>query len=106
MFAGDTNNSHLYRHLLGCSWVVRNFDYLFGVVGVNQTMISKFPAVLTVDHQQLTSRYQYLRKLNLACFNPKDVRYIPLLAFAVEDVKFVEYTRTSIHDFNAFLKTI
>ncbi|KAI1305374.1 Transcription termination factor 3, mitochondrial [Halotydeus destructor] len=88
--------------------LVARFDYLHNVVGLSNQEVSRFPALLANGIEILKQRAGYLKILQRDQFNPEKPGYIPPLALCSgSDAEFCErYSKTSVADFNLYLKSL
>lgn len=87
---------------------VKIFDYVHNEMKIPHELIARFPIILDIRLHFIEWRHLYLKKLGRDQYNPKEPLYVPLTAFyELEDNEFCEkYAKTSVNDFNLFLKTI
>lgn len=88
--------------------LVRTFDYLHGEMGLAQEVIAKTPKIFSVRLPRIEYRHRYLVALGRAQYDPTRPLYVPLTAFyELDDAEFcLRHAKTSVHDLNAFLKTM
>lgn len=90
--------------------LLRNFDLIHNESGVPHSHIVRMPHFLTSPHRQLSDRVEYLQKLKKLQLDPTKPLYIPLDALdcnRTTDADFAaRYARTSLDDFNLFLRHI
>jgi len=86
---------------------VNIFDMLVNVAGIPDKMVVKFPEVFLADEKTVKKRLDYLTLLKRNQFDPEKALYIPLCALSTgDDQLFVrKFARTSIEDYNLFLKS-
>lgn len=77
-------------------------------MGIPHQLITQFPQIFSRRISQTRPRHLYLKTLNRAQYDPTKELYVPLSAFfAIDDGVFcLKYAKTSVSDFNAFLKTL
>jgi hypothetical protein len=84
------------------------FDILHNDAEIPHEVILKFPEVFSAeDERTLESRLHYLQILKRDQFDPEKPLFIPLtvLTEGDDEVFAVKYARTSIEDYNLFLKS-
>ena len=87
---------------------VKVFDLVHNEMKIPHELIAKQPEVLDWKMRYIEERHLYLKKLGRDQYDPKLPLYVPLSAFYIlEDNEFCEkYAKTSVKDFNLFMKTI
>lgn len=87
---------------------MEKFDYLHNVVKLTHGDMVKFPEIFDATLKRIKERSQYLKALKRDQYNPDEPNYVPPLALAEgSDADFCErYAKTSVDDFNYFLKTM
>ncbi|XP_070550349.1 transcription termination factor 3, mitochondrial-like [Ptychodera flava] len=95
-------------HPVGRYKLLRTFDYLHNTVGITHTQFVQFPQVFRSSLPRIKERHQYLVKLERAQYDPTKPGYISLEAlFKQPDEVFCkDVAKTSILEFNNFLKTL
>lgn len=88
--------------------MVEIFDYLSNELKLPTDQIANFPELFKAKTRRIKERSGYLKKLQRDQYDPKCPGYVPPLALALgDDVEFVErYVRSSIDDYNLYLKTL
>ncbi|XP_070550347.1 transcription termination factor 3, mitochondrial-like [Ptychodera flava] len=88
--------------------LLSTFDYLHNTVGITHTQFVQFPQVFRSSLPRIKERHQYLVKLERAQYDPTKPGYISLEAlFKQPDEVFCkDVAKTSILEFNNFLKTL
>jgi hypothetical protein len=86
---------------------VANFDLLYNQVGLTNQDMVKFPQLFRATQYRLKTRAAYLKVLGRNQFDPNKPGYVPPGALGCgDDTEFVErYAKTSILDFNLFIKS-
>ncbi|XP_060099453.1 transcription termination factor 3, mitochondrial [Heteronotia binoei] len=84
------------------------FDYLHNVMDIPHNIIGHFPQVFNSKLLRIKERHLFLKFLGRAQYDPKEPSYIALdkLAAIPDDVFCTEVAKTSIEDFQRFLKTL
>lgn len=87
---------------------VRVFDYVHHDMGISHELIVKSPRIFRRRLQLIQGRHQYLKTLDRAQYDPTKPLFVPLSAFyEIDDALFcLKYAKTSVKDFNAFLKSL
>lgn len=88
--------------------MVRTFDFVHNEMRIPHEIIAKYPAILNRRVSLVRQRHKYLETLNRHQYDPCKPLFVPLSAFyVIDDAEFCsKYAKTSVNDFNAFLKTI
>lgn len=86
----------------------KTFNYVHNQMGIPHDLIVKFPSILNCRKRPIIERNLYLKFLNRAQYDPKIPLYVPLSAFySIDDSRFCfKYAKTSVNDYNVFLKTL
>ncbi|XP_071948453.1 transcription termination factor 3, mitochondrial-like [Antedon mediterranea] len=94
--------------LAGKQSLMNTFDYIHNEMEIPHQLFIHFPAVLRTRLLNVKERDQYLRNLGLAQYDPKMPGYISLqkLVEGSDELFCQEIAKSSVEDFNAFLKTI
>ncbi|KAL8181885.1 UNVERIFIED_CONTAM: Transcription termination factor 3, mitochondrial [Gekko kuhli] len=84
------------------------FDYLHNVMDIPHSNIVHFPQVFNSKLLRIKERHLFLKFLGRAQYDPKQPSYIALekLVALPDDVFCTEVAKTSIEDFQKFLKTL
>ncbi|UXI21400.1 Down syndrome cell adhesion molecule-like protein 1 [Sarcoptes scabiei] len=87
---------------------MQTFNYVHNEMKIPLDLIVKFPMILIRRQALVRERHLYLKALKRDQFDPKKPLYVPLKAFyQVDDAEFcLKYCKTSVNDFNEFLKTL
>lgn len=87
---------------------MHSFDYVHNTMKISHEQIIKFPLILKRRVSLIRGRHLYLEFLNRNQYDPTKPLYVPLNAFyGIDDSEFCQnYAKTSVNDFNQFLKTI
>ena len=87
---------------------IKVFDYVHNEMKIPHELIARYPMILDRRLHLIDWRHSYLKKLGRDQYDPKKPLYVPLSAFfKLEDNEFCEkYAKTSVHEFNLFLKTV
>lgn len=85
-----------------------SFDYVHNTMKISHEQIIKFPLILQRRANLIKGRHLYLKLLHRDQYDPTRPLYVPLSAFyAIDDAEFcLTYAKTSVNDFNQFLKTL
>lgn len=88
--------------------LMRVFDYVHQEMAISHELIAKTAGIFSVRLPRIEYRHKYLKFLGRAQYDPTKPLYVPLSAFfEVDDATFcLKYAKTSVHDLNAFLKTL
>jgi mTERF domain-containing protein len=88
--------------------VQANFTFLTQVAKFTRADIAFYPAVLQVSYVLLKTRYAYLKHLDRLQFDPTKPNYVSLkMMVEHDDREFCQrVAKTSVDDFNKFLRTI
>ncbi|KAJ3654462.1 hypothetical protein Zmor_013650 [Zophobas morio] len=88
--------------------ILKTFDYIHKEMNIPLETIVKMPQVLTCREFRIKQRHQFLQKLGKLQFDTKKPNYISLITLVSgSDAHFAtEVAGSSIHAFNAFLKTM
>lgn len=84
------------------------FDYVHNTMRIPLEHIVNFPMILKKRIRFIAERHQYLKLLKRDQYDPTKPLYVPLSAFyELEDSDFcLLYAKTSVCDYNQFLKTL
>ncbi|XP_077207963.1 transcription termination factor 3, mitochondrial [Paroedura picta] len=84
------------------------FDYLHNEMDIPHCIIVHFPQVFNSRLLRIKERHLFLKFLGRAQYDPKQPNYIALdkLVATADDVFCTEFAKTSIEDFQKFLKTL
>lgn len=84
------------------------FDFVHNQMGLSHEQIAKFPKIFLRRLRLIRPRHFYLKTLNRAQYDPTLPLYVPLSAFyEIDDAEFcLQYAKTSVNDYNLFLKSI
>ncbi|XP_054840271.1 transcription termination factor 3, mitochondrial [Eublepharis macularius] len=88
--------------------LTQTFDYLHNIMGIPHSTIVHFPQVFNSNMLRIKERHLFLNFLGRAQYDPKQPSYISLdkLVSVSDDVFCAEVAKTSIQDFQKFLKTL
>lgn len=77
-------------------------------MGIPHELIVKSPKIFRRRLPLIKGRHQYLKTLDRVQYDPTKPLYVPLSAFyEIDDSLFcLKYAKTSVNDFNAFLKSL
>ena len=87
---------------------VKIFDLIHNEMKIPHELIAKQPNIFESKILSIKFRHEYLKRLGRDQYDPKKPLYVPLSAFNdLEDNEFCEkYAKTSVRDFNLFMKSI
>ncbi|XP_033103489.1 transcription termination factor 3, mitochondrial-like [Anneissia japonica] len=94
--------------LNGKNNLMNSFDYIHNDMGIPHSMLVHFPEVLRTRLFIIKERDMYLRKIGLAQYDPSKPHYISLkkLVEGPDKIFCQQIAKTSVEDFNNFLKTM
>lgn len=77
-------------------------------MGISLERLAETPSILTWRKRRLMERHMFLDKLGRAQYDPKKPNYVSLFALVTgDDATFAtEIAKSSVHAYNAFLKTL
>jgi mTERF domain-containing protein len=85
-----------------------NFIFLTQVIKLTHEQIATYPPILNCPLIRLKSRFAYLKHLNRLQFDPTQPNFVSVKAFDEpnDEVFCTNTAKTSLDDFNKFLKTV
>nr|XP_056709982.1 transcription termination factor 3, mitochondrial [Euleptes europaea] len=88
--------------------LTETFDYLHNMMGIPHSIIVHFPQVFNSKLLRIKERHLFLKFLGRAQYDPKEPSYIALdrLAAMPDEAFCAEMAKTSLQDFQSFLKTL
>ena len=97
-----------FYHAQGHQNMVSVFDLVHHDMSFSHQMIVNYPLIFTRRVRLIKTRHLYLQTLDRAQYDPCKPLYVPLSAFyLLDDATFcLKYAKTSVNDYNAFLKTL
>ena len=86
----------------------RIFVYVHNEMGLSHELIARTPQIFNQRLKLTKTRHEYLKTLDRAQYDPTKPLFVPLRAFyELNDADFcMEYAKTSVNDFNAYLKSL
>lgn len=87
--------------------MMSRFDYLHNTMGITHEQILQFPDILRTRKLIIQQRHMFLSQLGRVQYDPEKPRYISLKELvACADGEFcLKIAKTSVNEFNDFLKT-
>lgn len=88
--------------------MLATFEYIHKNMNIPLETIAEIPEILTCREFRVKQRHQFLEKLGRVQFDARKPNYIsPLSIVSGTDAYFcTEVAKSSVHTFNAFLKTL
>ncbi|XP_077989839.1 transcription termination factor 3, mitochondrial-like [Glandiceps talaboti] len=88
--------------------LLSTFDYLHNTVGIKHKQMTQFPHVFRSSLQKFKERHKYLVKLGRAQYDVSKPGYVSLerMIIVPDEIFCEEIAKSSIVDFNNFLKTL
>lgn len=88
--------------------MLATFEYVHKTMNVPLETIAEVPEVLTCRTFRIKQRHMFLEKLGRVQLDPKKPNYTSLISIiSGDDAHFcTEVAKSSVHTFNAFLKTL
>ncbi|XP_042887372.1 transcription termination factor 3, mitochondrial-like [Penaeus japonicus] len=88
--------------------LLRRFNYTHNEMGLSHSLLVKFPKILQSREIRLKQRHIFLKNLGRAQYDPRKPNYVsPASLIEGNDLDFCNnVAKSTIHDFNIFLKTL